>query len=193
MHQFGLPCETIYLRWLNSFFLFAFICPLAFGYRQFVGILKVGPNKDVRFTSLRAALEDIHTGFNISLFPPLFFFSALFYTDIASTAFVLLSYMVHLSPPILGLPRSGLWRALAIMLSGFAALLFRQTNIFWVALFLAGLEAVHFLKERVQLKNQERMPLEATFEDVITHSWNGTMLYDPSIEGACLQGGLHDV
>ena len=36
---------------------------------------------------------DLHCAFNIAIFPPIFFFSALYYTDVISTAFCLVAYL----------------------------------------------------------------------------------------------------
>lgn len=78
----------------------------------------------------------LHNAFNIALFPPLFFFSGLFYTDVLSTCVVLKMYRDFLYN------RSGIW----LYLTGLLALTMRQTNIFWVAVFLGGLEVVRTLK-----------------------------------------------
>jgi len=78
----------------------------------------------------------IHTALNIALFPPLFFLSGLFYTDVLSTCMVLRIYQLFLR-------REGsVW----IYLAGFLALTMRQTNIFWVAVFLGGLELLRTIK-----------------------------------------------
>ncbi|ROV99487.1 hypothetical protein VMCG_06398 [Cytospora schulzeri] len=86
----------------------------------------------------------IHTGLNIGLFPLLFFFSALYYTDVFSTLFVLVAFHNHLKrvdPQ--GKPRfSDPWT----IFLGVAALFFRQTNVFWVVVFMGGLEAIHAIK-----------------------------------------------
>jgi alpha-1,2-glucosyltransferase len=76
-----------------------------------------------------------HTAFNISLFPPLFFFSGLYYTDIQSLLTVLLA--IHLS--LLQLDNND-WKLVPLQgLLGLASLFFRQTNVFWVAVFPIGL------------------------------------------------------
>jgi alpha-1,2-glucosyltransferase len=85
-----------------------------------------------------------HTAVNICLFPPLFFFSALYYTDIASLLCVVLSIhscIWHLQKRSRGFSIAVLHVAL-----GFLPLLFRQTNIFWVAIFPAALEAIDTLR-----------------------------------------------
>ncbi|KAB8542097.1 hypothetical protein FH972_025560 [Carpinus fangiana] len=76
--------------------------------------------------------QDIHAAFNICLLPPVWFFTGLFYTDVASTFVVLATLEAFYSR------RSGF----LIFILGATSLLFRQTNIFWVAIFPAGLTAI---------------------------------------------------
>lgn len=86
-----------------------------------------------------------HVATNIALFPALFFFSALYYTDIVSALVVLVSYQNHLKR----LSRdgeSGLANSLWTVLLGVAALFMRQTNVFWVVVYMGGLEAVHAVR-----------------------------------------------
>ncbi len=78
------------------------------------------------------------TAFNLCLFPPLFFLSGLYYTDVLSTFVVLLAYYVSLLRQRSNSSLSGV----LVYVVGIAALLMRQTNIFWVAIFLGGLEWV---------------------------------------------------
>lgn len=72
-----------------------------------------------------------HTTFNISFFPLLFFFSGLYYTDVASTLLVLTAYRAFLRR-----------QRFAVFIFGAASLWFRQTNVFWVVILLGGLEIV---------------------------------------------------
>jgi alpha-1,2-glucosyltransferase len=88
-----------------------------------------------RYTGLKHP-SVLHNALNIALFPPLFFFAGLFYTDVLSTCVVLKMYRDFLYN------RSGIW----LYLTGLLALTMRQTNIFWVAVFLGGLEVVRTLK-----------------------------------------------
>ncbi|CAK7211710.1 glucosyltransferase [Sporothrix curviconia] len=89
----------------------------------------------------------LHTGFNVALLPVLFFFSALYYTDVYSTLAVLLAYRLHLFrvsvPALEPLP---VWSDILAVLVGFATLAMRQTNIFWVVVYLGGLEVVQAAK-----------------------------------------------
>ncbi|KAF9738615.1 hypothetical protein PMIN06_001970 [Paraphaeosphaeria minitans] len=90
----------------------------------------------------QSTLLDAHTALNISLFPPLFFFSGLYYTDVLSTLVVLASYYMYL---IQRRTHNYLLASLTTVIVGVLALLFRQTNIFWVAVFPAGLAVVDTL------------------------------------------------
>lgn len=86
----------------------------------------------------------IHTAFNIGLFPLLFFFSGLYYTDVLSTAVVLGAYLNHLKR--LGRDRSSVLSDFTAILLGILGLFMRQTNVFWVVVYMGGLEAVHAIK-----------------------------------------------
>jgi alpha-1,2-glucosyltransferase len=90
----------------------------------------------------------LHTTVNICLFPPLFFFSGLYYTDVCSAASVLLVYCALLE-------RRGVSQDLksgAVVLGcGFAALFMRQTNIFWVSIFMAGVEWTKYCKSECRV------------------------------------------
>lgn len=75
-----------------------------------------------------------HAVLNISSFPLIFFFSGLYYTDVASVLMVLVTYEAFLRR-----------QQLAVLLLGVISLWFRQTNIFWVSIFLGGLKVVRSL------------------------------------------------
>ncbi|KAJ4270181.1 glucosyltransferase [Fusarium torreyae] len=96
-------------------------------------------------TKLRGTSQyALHTAFNIALFPLLFFFSGLYYTDVASTAAVLVAYLNHLKRA--GRDQSSILNDLTTIFLGAFTLLFRQTNVFWVVVYMGGLEAVHAIK-----------------------------------------------
>lgn len=73
----------------------------------------------------------------------MFFFSGLYYTDVLSTLIVLAAYFTYLSQRR---TQDYLLSSLTAVNIGVLALLFRQTNIFWVAVFPAGLAVVDTLK-----------------------------------------------
>ncbi|KEI39856.1 glycosyltransferase family 59 protein [Mixia osmundae IAM 14324] len=81
----------------------------------------------------------------LALFPPLYFFAFLYYTDMLSTALMLGAYERSLSRQ----------QALAALL-GLASVSLRQTNIVWVA-YIAGCALVHDLERR----DLESIPLES--------------------------------
>ncbi|KAI9054521.1 hypothetical protein LZ554_001678 [Drepanopeziza brunnea f. sp. 'monogermtubi'] len=101
--------------------------------------------------------NEIHTALNIALFPLLFFFTGLFYTDVLSTCLVLRVYRLFLE-------RKGAYRDSGeglfwIYPTGIVALWMRQTNIFWVAVFLGGLEVVRTIEaNRTVSVENEPMP-----------------------------------
>ena len=80
----------------------------------------------------------------IAIFPPLYFFSFLYYTDAGSTFFVLITYLfnIYRCHPLAAT-------------SGAISVLFRQTNIVWIA-FFASLAASDVFMEFVHdAKNDE--------------------------------------
>ncbi|KAH9908386.1 glycosyltransferase family 59 protein [Xylariomycetidae sp. FL2044] len=91
--------------------------------------------------SLRYALA---TGTNVALFPVLFFFSALYYTDVVSTLVVLLAFADHLERSKPG--TTSVLGDLYTVVLGLLALCMRQTNIFWVVIFMGGLEVIGSVK-----------------------------------------------
>lgn len=125
---------------------------------------------------------DAHSALNIALFPPLFFFSGLYYTDVVSTLLVLVSYSLFLKKS-----RSN-WTTRDEILSvlvGIAALSFRQTNIFWVAVFPAGLAVVEALKE------DRTFPVDAkqlSLMEILRRSSEQGRVYDLEVHDAGLQG-----
>ncbi|XP_054720010.1 putative Dol-P-Glc:Glc(2)Man(9)GlcNAc(2)-PP-Dol alpha-1,2-glucosyltransferase [Uloborus diversus] len=80
---------------------------------------------EVRITMLSAL--------NISMFPVLYFFTFLYYTDCGSTYFVLLMYYWHMKNSYLSASAAGA-----------VSICFRQTNIVWV-FYVAAEESLHYL------------------------------------------------
>lgn len=122
-----------------------------------------------------------HSALNISLFPPLFFFSALYYTDVMSTLVVLLSYATFLNR---SKTSSALLNSSAQVLIGVIALLFRQTNIFWVAIFPAAMAVINAYGEDHQTESYNNTDLKF----VCQKSWTDGVLYDCSVDTAGPQG-----
>lgn len=99
-----------------------------------------GPPPRVRAFSQYA----VHTAINVGFFPLVFFFGGLYYTDVLSTGVVLAAFVNHLAR--VGVDTSSLPSDLLTIVLGLATLFMRQTNVFWVVVFMGGLEAVHAVK-----------------------------------------------
>lgn len=125
---------------------------------------------------------DAHTALNIALFPPLFFFSGLYYTDVVSTLFVLLSYSTLLKKKT---PAGSVLERLNIVILGTMALFFRQTNIFWVAVFPAGLLVVDTLKDGSPSSTSSNTSDAST---VLKKAWSEGKVHDCALHDAELQG-----
>lgn len=81
--------------------------------------------------------------FNICIFPVMYFYSFLYYTDVGSVSFVLLTYYFsRREQHILG------------AVFGFISLLFRQNNIMW-CLYVAGISAKRQLDRFERPKKQK--------------------------------------
>lgn len=150
---------------------------------------KRGRAQETDDTSGQIGFIDVHSAVNISLFPPLFFFSALYYTDITSTLCVLLSYRFFLQSQD---PASNTVVSTTLaVISGIVALLFRQTNIFWVALFPAALAVVGCLERSPSTTSDDYDETNgSSFLNIITKSWQTCQIYDCTVEDAYFEGQL---
>ncbi|KAL6923609.1 hypothetical protein ACHAP8_001349 [Fusarium lateritium] len=122
----------------------------------------------------------LHTAFNIALFPLLFFFSGLYYTDVASTAAVLVAYLNHLKR--IGRDQSSALSDLVTISLGIFTLFFRQTNVFWVVVFMGGLEAVHAIK--TLRPGRVDQPVILTLSEQLKHyAWRYSLgdIHDPPL------------
>ncbi|KAL8923030.1 MAG: hypothetical protein Q9208_004842 [Pyrenodesmia sp. 3 TL-2023] len=119
--------------------------------------------------SMWSMIELNHAILNICIFPPLFFFYGLYYTDVWSVLAVLTTYQFYCRR----------WKK-PLVAAGIASLLFRQTNIFWVAVYLGGSEVVRRL-EKGHPGHDVRV------SDVVKASWRHSCLYSPRISQACLE------
>ncbi|KAJ5150044.1 Dol-P-Glc:Glc(2)Man(9)GlcNAc(2)-PP-Dol alpha-1-2-glucosyltransferase [Penicillium atrosanguineum] len=118
-----------------------------------------------------------HTVLNICLFPPLFFFSGLYYTDILALLAVVEAYNWDLKLA----SRKGytVVSTFGFLVFGLAALVCRQTNIFWVAVFLGGLQVVRTI--RSHSKTLQSSDLPSVFEGGMRGH-----IYDPLVSEASL-------
>ena len=131
-----------------------------------------------------------HSALNIVLFPPLFFFSALYYTDIASTLSWTIFYWYFLRT--LKTDGFSLVEAVAQILLGVVSLSFRQTNIFWVAIAPAALKLMIELDQGHSVIKQSMYRRAEGFGDstwsVAKTSWKMSVLYDPPVRDAFIEG-----
>ena len=123
-------------------------------------------------------LHSIHNTINICLFPPLFFFYGLYYTDVLSALSVLFAYQCYLE-------QCNGWIVLFV---GLLSLLFRQTNIFWVSLFLGGLA---FCSAIPKGRPSVKFSIEPTFYEVIRSSWQHAYAFDPLVSQASFEGFMY--
>lgn len=191
MMKYAIGCSNNSLRALNV----AATCLICFVSYDILRLLRISSvqllDKSKAENDARAAkhdrkdstvLLDANTALNIALFPPLFFFSALFYTDVMSTLVVLLSYNVFLNKHIA--PRD-FFDSLMTILTGVVALLFRQTNIFWVAVFPAALAVTAALKAEAPYEKSSR---PANVNEVLRKSWKDGTVHDCPVQDASVLG-----
>lgn len=118
------------------------------------------------------------TGINVGLFPVLFFFSALYYTDPSSTLVVLLAYANHLTR--VGTKQPSFLNDVYSLVLGITALTFRQTNIFWVVVYMGGLEVIHAIKA-LNPEPVETPTFQTPSEQIRFYAWRYSV------------GDIHDV
>lgn len=139
-------CDTYHLRYLNVLLLLMTMLVTYDSRALITRIWKhdatLGSPSDPNFKVVLPIA--LHTAANITLFPPLFFFSGLFYTDVISTYAIVLMYKLYLGRTgAYHDSAHGLWQLYVV---GIISLTMRQTNIFWAAVFMGGLEAVRTIK-----------------------------------------------
>lgn len=117
----------------------------------------------------------IHNTVNICLFPPLFFFSGLYYTDVLSALSVLFAYQCYFEEG----------NGFIAVFAGLLSLFFRQTNIFWVSLFLGGLA---FCRAIPRGRPGVHFASEPGLHDVMQGSWKYSSAYDPLVSEASFEG-----
>lgn len=120
-----------------------------------------------------------HTVLNICLFPPLFFFSGLYYTDILALLLVVEAYNWELKRAT---TKSSASRSSLIFIGfGLLALVFRQTNIFWVSVFFGGLQVVRTLRQSSNACSSSGLA------DIASKGLQNE-LYDPFVSEASIAG-----
>jgi alpha-1,2-glucosyltransferase len=125
------------------------------------------------------------------LFPPLFFFSGLYYTDVQSAFWTLLAYRSYLKYEKSNFSS---WSDASLqVVLGVIALFFRQTNIFWVAVFPAGLALISSAT-RISTRTPGAFG-GATSRDpikIVGDSWNKSKFYDLPVYDANIEGEQRD-
>ncbi|KAK0654130.1 Dol-P-Glc:Glc(2)Man(9)GlcNAc(2)-PP-Dol alpha-1 [Lasiodiplodia hormozganensis] len=182
-------CDIYVLRALNCS-LALFIAQVSFSIlARLYGLLKQKSTAEITAPSDRrkTALftNAVHTALNICLFPPLFFFFGLYYTDVPSTFFVLLSYFFALRTQQERGKFMKFPSVVNTVVLGVAALFFRQTNIFWVAVFPAGLAVVQALKKSARPPPEDAK--EDTVSDVLRNSLMYMSVYDKPVRYASVE------
>jgi len=162
-------CDVHVLRYLNTVFI-TFLMAYAGACRARI------------FDVLNRNWELTHTALNIALFPPLFFFSGLYYTDVLSTCAVLLMYRLWLEK------KGGVW----LYAVGLLALSMRQTNIFWVAVFMGGIETVRALKtvESVPGQKEKNRTCPEGIVASAFHQYERGQIHDVLLSDAEIYGKL---
>ncbi|KAF2269232.1 alpha-1,2 glucosyltransferas-like protein alg10 [Lojkania enalia] len=181
-------CDTSPLRALNTGAI-CVVCVLAYDIMQTLRFRNLPNEVGAKQTVVpqkpavddQGILFDAHSALNISLFPPLFFFSGLYYTDVMSTLFVLVSYSTFLKR---GKERPSIWQDATFILIGMMALSFRQTNIFWVAVFPAGLAVVEMLKQEAA---QSANAASSDMLGILNQSWVDGKVHDCDIGSSSLR------
>lgn len=172
------------------------ICPLSYGILRLIRASISPSQSQQKKTELQhpekepevedpTIVLDAHSALNIALFPPLFFFSALYYTDVVSTLVVLLTYSVYLKKSTVA---GNVFENINAVSIGVIALLFRQTNIFWVAVFPAGLAVIEALRKDRPRKVD---PRAEDMTKVLQSSWSEGNIYDCSMQDAEPRGWLN--
>lgn len=134
-----------------------------------------GFNANPRMLShLWLGAEVNHAVFNMCIFPPLCFFYSLYYTDVWSVVSVLITFQLHQKKC-----------RRAMIAGGIFSLFFRQTNIFWVAIFLGGLEIIRKVERG---RSGVEFPEKPTLLDIVAGSWQHSRTYDPLISQANFSG-----
>lgn len=147
------------------------------------------PERNARPTP-GATIYAVHTAFNIALFPVIFFFSGLYYTDVVSTLIVLVAYRNHLAR--LGEETPCFLNGLKTVVFGVLALLMRQTNVFWVVVYMGATEAVHAIRSIKPAPVETPKGPLSFVEHVKFYAWRDSVgeLHDPKLNSSGPQGNL---
>ncbi|KAI1455975.1 glycosyltransferase family 59 protein [Annulohypoxylon moriforme] len=172
----GFPCSVYYLRLFNVE-ITSYLAIAAAISRIRLEQLRSRENPQV---PVQYSAYAIWTGINVALFPVLFFFSGLYYTDVASTFVVLLSYANHLYR--VSQDKTSLINDVYTLFLGLLALCMRQTNIFWVVVYMGGLEVVHGIK-KLRPKSVDTPTFSTLSQQVSFYAWRYSLgdIHDPHV------------
>ncbi|KAF2461700.1 DIE2/ALG10 family-domain-containing protein [Lineolata rhizophorae] len=179
-------CDVRALRATNCIALCvtAFVCGLV------LHAIKERRGTSTATDPIQSILRSIHAVVNISFFPPMFFFTGLYYTDVASTGVTLLAYYYFIRSKSAAFEASSVAFNFVFTATGLFSLLFRQTNVFWVAVFPAGLAIVSTLKSSRRGLKPIAIPQSAPFGAVARASWTYNVLYDVPVSDASIEDYL---
>lgn len=175
-------CDIDKLRFLNAILLGFLFTQMLFS-RDIIDLIQRGKSLKSSQSVENFSFQDWFKAFNIITFPPLFFFSGLFYTDIASTVVVYLFFQLFLDRLLLN--EENFRKEVIHVALGMVALLFRQTNIFWVGVFPAGLAIVQGAKACAKGRQISKSGPQSVAE-VLQQAWNESIVYDPPVAEAWL-------
>ncbi|KAM3420811.1 hypothetical protein BST61_g4056 [Cercospora zeina] len=174
-------CEVASLRAVNAACLIALLLAIIATY----SVRRKANNQ----TGYLSGMLAVHSSLNIVLFPPLFFFSALYYTDVASTLSWMLFYWLFLRSIVE--PGFSAVDGLLQVVLGVVSLSFRQTNIFWVAVAPLALKLIVELDQGHRVVKQSMYSRAEGFGDstwsVAKTSWKMNVIYDPPIRDAFIE------
>ena len=177
LYALGIPGSVIdQLRFLNL----VQIITVYFTLRQLLYNIFMPSEGRGKAVSISSDVSDLkyltfdHEALNLCLFPPLFFFSSLYYTDITSAALLLQTYVEFQAE-----------RTTRVVIGSLLALCMRQTNIFWTAIYFGSLEALRRLKRR---DSGNDFPVGSSMERVLVVGWQHSRLYDPLVKEAGIKG-----
>lgn len=130
-----------------------------------------------------------HTALNVVLCPVIFFFSGLYYTDVVSTAVVVACLVNSLDR--LGKQGHSIRSDFYTIGLGLLALFMRQTNIFWVVVFLGCVEGIDAVKTLQPSKVHRPSPTTLTAQ-VKFFAWRYSVgdVHDPPVHMAWPDGKL---
>ncbi|KAI6801029.1 hypothetical protein KC332_g8140 [Hortaea werneckii] len=182
-------------NWLNERFGFGFALPLLgcnLAALRLTNVLGLALLAAVAYISYQTRSLHIrqerglfqHSALNMVLFPPLFFFSALYYTDIWSTLSVVVFYVQMVNAHRSNMKATE--RFVRLVALGLISLTFRQTNVFWITVFPAAVTLVqHLDKGQEAVRGSMHRGVDGfgdSIYSVAKTAWKFEIIYDPPVE-----------